>query len=188
MDPATAVGSALAAFGLSGAAGLNAWVPMLGVALAGRLGWVETDASYDFLESTPALIVLSVGFVVDFVGDKVPVVDHVLHAVGGVVGPAAGAIVFAAQSGVAGDLDPNIALVLGAITAGTIHVGRASMRPLSTATTAGAGNPVVSLVEDAGAAVLTVVAFLLPILAALAVLAVVVAGILAWRALRRRRR
>ena len=60
------------------------------------------------------------------------------------------------------------------------------LRPASTATTAGAGNPVVSLVEDVVSAALTAVAFVLPILAAVVVVAIVAGG--AWLVLRLRRR
>ena len=148
MDPATALGSAFAAFGLSGAAGLNAWIPLLAIGVADRLGVVDLGDPYDALASTPALIALAVAFAVDFVGDKIPAVDHLLHAVGMAIHPVAGAALFAAQTGVAGDLDPGVALVAGAIIAGSVHAGRASLRPASTATTGGMGNPVLSLIED----------------------------------------
>jgi hypothetical protein len=163
-------------------------VPLLSVAVASRAGWIELDSSFGFLDSTPALIGLAAALAVDFVGDKVPAVDHVLHAVGAFVHPVAGAILFAAQSGVAGDLDPAVAAALGAIVSGGIHAERALVRPLSTAGTGGLGNPALSLAEDAGSIGLTVIALVLPVLALLLVIALLVAGVFAWRALRRRRR
>ena len=191
MDPATALGSAFAAFGLSGAAGLNAWIPLLITGLVHRFGWIDLPDHYDALGTTPALAALSVALAVDFVGDKVPAVDHVLHAAGVVVQPAAGAILFAAQSGVAGDLDPGVALVAGAIISGSVHAGRASLRPASTATTGGAANPVLSILEDVLSFVLTAVAFLLPILAFVLVVGILLAMVfsirLLWRRMRRGR-
>ena len=188
MDPASAAGALFAAFGLSGAAGLNAWIPLLAVSLGGRWGWIDLGSSYEFLESTTALAAIAACLVVDLVGDKLPGVDHALHAAGAVIHPVAGAVLFAAQTGVAGDLDPTVALVLGAIVSGSVHAERSAIRPLSTATTAGFGNPVLSLIEDVGSVGLTVSAFLLPILALVFALALLVAGLLAWRALRRRSR
>lgn len=185
MDPLSGIGAIFAAFGLSGAAGLNAWIPLLSTALAGRFGWLDLGEDFDALESTPALLGIGAAFVVDFVGDKVPGVDHVLHAVGGIVQPAAGAILFGAQTGIAGDLDPTLALVLGAVVAGTVHAGRAGARPLSTAGTAGIGNPVLSFVEDLGAVGLTVLAFALPLLALVAVVLVVVGLVRLWLRVRR---
>ena len=187
IDPTSTIGSLFAAFGLSGAAGLNAWIPLLALAIVGRLGWVDLGDSYEFLERTPALVVIAACLAVDFVGDKVPAVDHFLHAAGAVIHPAAGAVLFAAQTGIAGDLDPTVALVLGAVVSGSVHAERAAIRPLSTAGTGGIGNPVLSLAEDTGSITLTAAAFLLPVLALVLVLGLLAAGVVAWRALRRRR-
>jgi len=177
--------SLCAAFGLSAAAGLNAWLPLLAGALAQRLEFVELAQPFDDLSGTGALAVLGVLTAADFVGDKIPAVDHVLHAIGTVVAPASGAALFAGQTGLETDLPTLGAIVLGAGTAESIHAGRATIRPLSTVTTAGIGNPVLSLLEDAGALALTLAAFLVPVLAAVAVVALVVLIVLLWR--RRRR-
>ena len=75
IDVATAAGSLLAAFGLSGAAGLNAWIPLLVAGLLDRAGQLELADRYDALATTPGLIVLGALFVLDFVGDKVPAID-----------------------------------------------------------------------------------------------------------------
>ena len=71
----------------------------------------------------------------DFVGDKVPAVDHVLHAVGTVIAPVSGAVMFTGQTGVDTDVPTLAAAVLGAGTGESVHAGRAAVRPLSTATT-----------------------------------------------------
>ena len=131
----------LAAFGLSGAAGLNAWIPLLAVGLLSRAGQLELADGYDWLASTPALIVLGAAFVLDFVGDKVPAIDSLLHAVGTVVHPAAGAIVFAGPTEVPTDVPSIVLFALGASVAGSLHATRATVRPVSTTMTAGAGNP-----------------------------------------------
>lgn len=181
----TALGSLLAAFGLSGAAGLNAWLPLFASALLARLDVVELAAPFDDLTSTPALLVLGALTTADFVGDKIPAVDHVLHAVGVVVAPVSGAVLFTGQTGIETDLPTLLAAVLGGATAGTIHAGRAAVRPVSTATTGGVGNPLLSIGEDAGSLVLVVTAFVLPLVALLLVVALVVGLLSAWRRLRR---
>jgi LPXTG-motif cell wall-anchored protein len=48
-------------------------------------------------------------------------------------------------------------------------------------------NPVLSLLEDVGSAVLTLFAFVVPILAVVGVAAVLVLGLVLWRKRRRRR-
>lgn len=182
----TAIGSVLAAFGLSGAAGLNAWLPLLVSALLARADVVELGAPFDELSSTPGLVLLAVLTVADFVGDKIPLVDHVLHLAGAVVAPASGAILFAGQTGVESDLPTLAAVLLGGVTAGSIHAGRSAVRPVATATTGGLGNPVLSLGEDLGALALVAVAFVLPLLALVLVLALVVVLVSVRRRLSRR--
>jgi hypothetical protein len=181
VDTGTVVGSVLAAFGLSGAAGLNAWLPLLVAALAHRWGVVELAAPFGDLSSTTGIAVLTVLTAADFVGDKVPAVDHVLHLAGTVVHPAAGAILFTGQA----DVPDAVSIVTGALVAGSVHGVRAAIRPAATVGTAGIANPALSLVEDAGSLALTVIAFALPVLAFLLVLALAAALVLAFRRARR---
>ena len=186
MDAGTAIGSVFAAFGLSGAAGLNAWLPLFAGALLERLDVVDLAESFDSLSSNLGLAVLAAFLVADFVGDKVPVVDHVLHVAGTVVHPTAGAVLFTGQTGLETDIPTIVAVVLGALTAGSIHGGRATVRPATTTTTAGFGNPVLSLGEDAASGLLTLAAFALPVLALLLVLALAVGLVVGFRLLRPR--
>jgi uncharacterized protein DUF4126 len=188
IDVATAAGSVLAAFGLSGAAGLNAWIPLLAAGLLDRAGQLHLAAPYDALATTPGLIVLGVCFVLDFFGDKVPAVDHVLHAIGSVVHPASGAIVFAAPTETPTDVPSIVLFALGATVAGSLHATRATVRPASTTLTAGAGNPVLSFAEDVSSAVLSVVAVLAPLVGLLLLLVVAVVAVLWWRRIARARR
>src|SRR5215210_5331895 len=182
MDLSTAVA---AGFGLAGATGLNAWLPIFAAALLARAGAVDLGSPVDELTTTPALMVLGILFAADFVGDKVPAVDSVLHAIGSVVAPASGAILFTGQTGLDTDLPTVAAVVLGAVTAGSIHLGRSTLRPASTITTAGAGNPVVSLTEDLGSGALVVAAFLVPLLALALTIALVAGIVMGLRRLRR---
>lgn len=167
----------LTGLGLSGAAGLNAWLPAFAGALLTRLGVVDLGDPFDELSRTPALVVLGVLMTADFVGDKVPAVDHVLHVVGTVVAPVSGTVLFTGET----DASVLVSAVAGGSTAGAIHAARAAIRPVSTATTLGLGNPVLSLIEDLGSATLVLLAFVAPVLGVLVLIAVVAAGLLAWR-------
>ena len=167
----------LAGLGLSGAAGLNAWLPAFAGALLTRLGVVELGDPFDELSKTPALIVLGVLTAADFVGDKVPAVDHVLHTLGGVIAPLSGTVLFTGETEAA----LWISLLAGGSTAGVVHGARAAIRPLSSATTLGAGDPVLSLLEDAGSAALTLFAFVAPLLAVLALAGLLAAAVVVWR-------
>ena len=131
---------------------------------------------------------LGVLFVLDFVGDKVPAVDSLLHAVGTVVHPAAGAIVFAGPTEIPTDVPSLVLFAAGASVAGSLHATRATIRPVSTTMSAGAGNPLLSLAEDMASLVLSVVAVFAPILGAVGLLALVAVAAVWWRRIRRSRR
>ena len=177
----------LSSLGLSGAAGLNAYIPLLLVGLLGRFGIMDLAQPFDLLSNTWVLVGVGVIGLLDFVGDKIPGVDHVLHLAGGVVNTAAGAVLFAAQTGVA-DVPPTLSMALGLIVAGGVHATRTAIRPVATATTGGLGNPVVSTVEDGTSLLLSVLAVFVPVLAVILLAAVVVMGYRMWASLTRRRR
>jgi hypothetical protein len=65
----------LTGFGLAGAAGLNAYIPLLAIALLGRFGVVTLHAPFDVLTHGAVIAVLAVLLVVELVVDKVPVVN-----------------------------------------------------------------------------------------------------------------
>ncbi|MGY2062579.1 DUF4126 domain-containing protein, partial [Nocardia gipuzkoensis] len=104
------------------------------------------------------------------------------HAIGALVAPASGAILFTAEASLSSHLPPAVAAVLGAITAGSVHAGRAVARPFVTGTTAGVGNPVVSTAEDGTSLALTVLALAVPVVAFVAVL--ILLAVLGWLAVR----
>ena len=180
-----AVTGYLTALGLSTAAGLNAYIPLLTVGLLHRYtDLITLPSPWDALGEPTALIVVGVVGAADFVGDKVPVVDHVLHLIGTVVAPVVGGALALAAASVF-DLDPAVTAALGIAAALATQVGRTAARPVSTAMTGGGGNPVVSLGEDGLSGVLSVSAVLWPAVAAVIAIALLIAIALAWRSLRR---
>ena len=183
----TLITNLLGAIGLGAASGLNAWIPLFCLGLAQRTGLVELSQPFDSMGSTPVLIVLGALLVLDLIGDKIPVIDHVLHAVGVVIAPASGAIVVLAQENLLTHVHPALAALTGMVLGGTIHAGRSAVRPAVTAGTGGVGNPVVSIVEDVCSATLTALAIIVPVLAFGLVIALVVAGVVVFRRWRRRR-
>jgi large-conductance mechanosensitive channel len=168
----------MTALGLSTATGLNAYLPLL--ILGGLARWTDLitlDAPYDTLAEPGVMIAIGVIAVVDFVGDKVPALDSVLHAIGLVVAPVAGALVALAATG--NDVvDPAFAVVVGVAAAGATHGARTLVRPASTTFTGGAGNPVLSLGEDTVSTVLAFSAVIVPVVAFLMVMAL--AWLLVW--------
>jgi len=87
-----------AAFGLSVSAGLNAYVPLLIVALIARFtDWIELASPWDILSSGWVIGVIVLLGVIEFFVDKIPAVNHINDAVQTFIRPVAGAVLFAAR-------------------------------------------------------------------------------------------
>src|SRR5437868_1735175 len=115
----------LAAFGLSGSAGLNAYLPLLVVALLAKFTTlIQLGKPWDVLESWWVIGTLAVLLVVEFFADKVPAINHANDAVQTFVRPTAGAVLFAASTGVVAHLDPVVAIILGLLVAGGVHAAK----------------------------------------------------------------
>jgi hypothetical protein len=176
---------ALLGLGLASATGLRTFLPLLMLAVAARFGLFGIDLNdrMAWLSDWPAISALAIAAVVEFTGDKVPVVDHALNVIGAFTRPIAGAV--AAGSVFAG-VDPTTAAVAGVIVgapaAFAFNAAQGGTRLASTATTGGIANPVLSLIEDVLSFVMVVLAFLAPIL--VPVLMVVLA-VLVFRLARR---
>ena len=183
----------LGGFGLAAPAGLNAWLPLLITGLAARfqLFGVTLASPFNILSETWVLIVLGVLLTIEIFADKIPAVDTINDIIHTFIRPTAGGILFAAQSGVVGGIDPTAGFILGMLSAGSVHAVKAISRPIITATTGGLGNPIVSMVEDIVAVGATFLALVVPIVAGLflaVILAVVVWVVWRWRQRRKRRR
>jgi uncharacterized membrane protein len=171
---------------LAAPAGLNAYIPLLAVAIAERLGWLHLASPWDAIGEWWAIALIAVLLVIEIVADKFPAVDHVNDVIQTVVRPAAGGLLAVSASGHAG-ASSVVLLVAGILIAGGVHSVKASVRPVVNVTTGGTGAPVVSTIEDVVAAIVTVLALLVPVLAAIAVIALVVATVVVVRRWRRRR-
>ena len=171
----------LSAFGLSGSAGLNAYLPLLIVALAARFtNWVQLKAPWDALESGWVIFILIILLIVEFFADKIPAVNHLNDLIQTFIRPTAGAILFAASTSVITNIHPVVALILGLLAAGSVHVAKSAvLRPAVTATTGGLGNIPVSIAEDLLAAAISILAVVLPVLIS-AVIILLTASIIWW--------
>ena len=170
---------ALLGLGLASATGLRTFLPLLMLALAVKFGLfgIQLNDQMAWLADWPAIAALGVAAVVEFAGDKIPVVDHGLNVLGAFTRPVAGAV---AAGSVFAALDPTTAavagIIVGAPAAFAFNAAQGGARLTSTATTGGVGNPVLSLIEDVLSFFTVILAFLVPVLVpvVLVVLAVLV--------------
>ncbi|WP_299445650.1 DUF4126 domain-containing protein [uncultured Phycicoccus sp.] len=174
--------AALTGMGLSAAAGLNAYIPFLAVAILARFTDVVTlPAGYEWIESGWAIGIGAVLLLTEVVLDKIPAVDTINDTIQTFIRPSMGGLVFAATSAAA-DIDsstwmaerPWVSVVLGVVLAGLVHTGKMAARPVVNGATVGVGGPVVSTVEDGASIGLSLVALLAPLFV------IVALGLLAW--------
>jgi hypothetical protein len=179
------------AFGLSGSAGLNAYIPLLIVALAGRFPTanplIKLNAPYDLLSNWWVIGLLVVLLAIEMLVDKIPAVDTINDGIQTFVRPAAGAILFAGSTNALGDMNPILAILSGVLVAGSVHATKGIVRPVVTTTTAGTGNWAVSLSEDVIATGMSLLAIFLPIIAGILVIIFAIAIILVIRKIRNRK-
>ena len=154
------------AFGLSASAGLNAYIPLLVVALIARFTtYIKLNPPYDVLSNWWIIGLLIVLTMIEFLVDKFPTINHINDfVIQTFVRPAAGAIVFAASTNVVSDIHPVLALALGLLMAGSVHaVKSVAIRPAVSVATAGVGNVPVSVAEDVTSTTLSVLSIVVPI-------------------------
>jgi hypothetical protein len=186
----------LTGMGLSAAAGLNAFIPFLVVALVARFSDILTlPPEFVWIESWWAIGIAAVLLLTEVVLDKIPAVDTVNDAVQTFIRPSVGGLIFAATSA-AEQIDssawmadhPYVGIGLGVIVAGLVHTGKVVARPAINAGTLGAGAPVVSAAEDTASVGLSLIAIFIPVLVVAALVLLGVGLFLLARKVRRWRR
>ena len=174
---------------LAATAGLRAFLPVFSASLAAWMTDMPLPGNLAWLERPQTVLTFGVATLLEILGDKIPVVDHALDSVQVLTKPVLAVL---AATPFIYQLSPEysaaIGILLGAPLALGVHSAKATARLGSTATTAGMGNPLLSVAEDVAAIASIVLGFLAP-LVALALMATTIFFIarLALRVRRRRR-
>ena len=174
--------AALTGMGLSAAAGLNAYIPFLVVALVARFtDYIALPVGYEWIESNWAIGIGAALLLAEVILDKIPAVDTINDTIQTFIRPTMGGLIFAATTAAA-ELDnsawmkenPWVSVVLGVVISGLVHTGKMAARPVVNMGTVGTGAPVVSTVEDVSSLGLSLIALIAP------VLVIVALALLAW--------
>lgn len=160
------------------ASGLNAYATVFVLGLLGRfLGTGSVPAGF---ERTDVLILMGVLALVEFVADKVPVVDSVWDLPSTVIRPVAGALIGALIAGAQGDLLTIALASVGGVTALLTHVSRAGVRLAVNSSPEPVSNLGASLAGDVSMLSVTTLAVLYPVPAA--IVAAILLALLLWLA------
>jgi hypothetical protein len=151
--------------GLSAACGFRVFVPLLIMSLASRSGHLHLAAGFDWIGTSPALLMFAVATGLEIAGYYVPWVDNLLDTLATPAAIVAGTIVTASM---VQDVDPFLRWTLGVIAgggvAGLVQGTTVLVRGASSATTGGLANPLFATIELGGATITAVAAILMPVL------------------------
>jgi hypothetical protein len=181
--------SAALGIALAAASGFRIFVPLLVASGAAHLGYISPGAGFDWLATTPALLMLGIASAVEVLAFYIPGLDNILDAIAAPAAIIAGITVSAAaMTDMPAMLKWTLAIIAGGGAAAATHGATSFIRAHSTMLTAGLGNPVIATAELAGAIGLSVLALAAPLLALLAAVLVLVLAIRLFGKLRRRSR
>ena len=157
--------------GLSAACGFRVFVPLLVMSVAALMGWFEPMKGFEWLAIPSVCVALGIATVCEIAAYYIPWVDNVLDTVATPVAMIAGTLTTMAVS--TGEMSQfaswAAAIIIGGGTATAVQMSTVAVRGVSTATTGGIANPVVSTVEWIGAVIVSIMAMLLPVLVAILV-------------------
>ena len=157
--------------GLAAASGFRVFLPPFLYGLTIRFDYTPIDipvqGASEWMSSDIGLVLLGSAMVLEILAYYVRWLDNLMDTI---ASPAAmlagGAMVYSL-----GDTSPivqwTLSIIAGGGVSGTIQIGTVSVRALSTMTTGGIANPLVSTAEAGACIFCTVLAILLPILALL---------------------
>jgi len=154
------------AFGLSASAGLNAYIPLLVVALLAKYtDLIKLSSPWDVLTSWWVIGLLLILIIIETFADKVPAVNHANDIIQTFIRPIAGAILFAASAKVITDVHPVLSMTAGLLVAGGVHtVKSVAVRPAVTLATGGAANVPVSVAEDITSTIVSILSIIIPLI------------------------
>jgi hypothetical protein len=134
------------AFSSGWASGVNAYLVVLVLGIADRVGDLEQVP--DALARWDVLIVAGVLYAMEFVADKIPYIDSTWDAISTAIRPTAGAVIGVLLAGDASSLDQAVLGVVGGGTALLSHLVKAGSRLAINASPEPASNILASLAED----------------------------------------
>lgn len=167
--------------GLSAACGFRVFVPLLIMSIASMTGLFEPSKGLEWLAMPAVCIALGIATICEIAAYYIPWVDNVLDSIATPAAVVAGTLSTMAVS--SGEMSQfaswAVAIIVGGGTAGAVQMGTVAVRAVSTATTGGIANPVVSTGEWIGAAVLSILSFIVPVLVVI-VLIIAVIWVARW--------
>ena len=135
--------------GLAAARGFRVFIPPLMMGVANRFDLYELEGSFVWVGETWAIGVFAMATLVEVGGYYIPWVDNLLDTIATPAAIIGG--IFVTSASLEGEMDQSmqwmLAIIAGGSTAGVIQIGTVATRAVSTTTTGGLANPLISTLE-----------------------------------------
>jgi len=152
--------------GLAAACGFRVFIPPLMMGVASRFDLYELEGSFVWVGEDWAIAVFAVATLLEIGGYYIPWIDNLLDTVATPAAIIGG--IFVTSASLEGDVYPSIQWILSAVvggsTAGVIQLGTVATRAVSTGTTGGLANPIISTLEAVASIVCILLSFFLVII------------------------
>jgi hypothetical protein len=152
--------------GLAASAGLRVFLPLLFANIASLFGWINFSDGFAWLGSWPAFAVFLTASIAEIAAYYFPFIDNALDTIAVPLSFISGTIL---SVSFVTDMNPMLQWTLGIIagggTASLIKTASGAVRLGSSSTTAGLGNWIVSSAENIGSFILSLLSFLIPLIA-----------------------
>lgn len=151
--------------GLSAACGFRVFVPLLVMSIAAQIGWFKPMTGFEWLALPSVCVALGFATLCEITAYYIPIVDNILDSIATPAAILAGTLTTMAVS--SGEMSQFAswasAIIVGGGTAGAVQMSTVAARGLSTATTGGIANPILSTMEWLGAVLVSILSLLVPV-------------------------
>lgn len=164
----------LLGIGLAASSGFRVFVPLLVTSIASLLGYLQLSPGFEWMGSWIAFSAFLAATIVEIGAYYVPWLDNALDTISGPLAMIAGTVLTASfLTDVSPLLQWTLGIIVGGGTAGIVKVGASAARLTSSATTGGLGNSVVATSENVMSVIMSVLAFLIPVITAFVVILII---------------
>ena len=135
--------------GLAAACGFRVFIPPLMMGVGSRLDLYSLEGSFVWVDDTWAIAIFTVATLLEIGGYFIPWIDNLLDTVATPAAIIGG--IFVTSASLEGELDTSaqwtLSVIAGGSVSGVIQLGTVATRAISTGTTGGLANPIISLLE-----------------------------------------
>ena len=135
--------------GLAAACGFRVFIPPLMMGVGSRLDLYKLEGAFVWVDDTWAITIFAVATLLEIGGYFIPWIDNLLDTVATPAAIIGG--IFVTSASLEGELDPSaqwtLSVIAGGSVSGVIQLGTVATRAISTGTTGGLANPIISLLE-----------------------------------------